>query len=31
MRQLEVTLALLKSDRIHLWTFHEVISDNNPD
>lgn len=31
MAQLEATLALLKTDRIDLWSFHQVIYDNDPD
>lgn len=31
MLQLGETLSRLKTDRIDLWTFHEVIYDNDPD
>ncbi|MCX5762697.1 MAG: aldo/keto reductase [Gemmatimonadetes bacterium] len=31
MIQLEETMVRLKTDRIDLWTFHEVIYDNDPD
>lgn len=30
MAQLDATLALLKTDRIDLWSFHQVIYDNDP-
>jgi predicted aldo/keto reductase-like oxidoreductase len=31
MQQLDETLGRLKTDRVDLWTFHEVIYDNDPD
>ena len=31
MQQFEATLGLLKTDRMELWSFHEVIYDNDPD
>ncbi len=31
MQQLEATLNLLKVDRVDLWSFHQVIYDNDPD
>jgi predicted aldo/keto reductase-like oxidoreductase len=31
MAQLESTLSILKTDRIDLWSFHQVIYDNDPD
>jgi len=31
MAQLESTLSVLKTDRIDLWSFHQVIYDNDPD
>jgi uncharacterized protein len=31
MLQLEETLRLLRTDRVDLWSFHEVIYDNDPD
>lgn len=31
MMQLESTLQLLRTDRIDMWSFHEVIYDNDPD
>lgn len=31
MLQLEATLSLLKTDRVDLWSFHEMIYDNDPD
>jgi predicted aldo/keto reductase-like oxidoreductase len=31
MAQLESTLSMLKTDRIDLWSFHQVIYDNDPD
>jgi predicted aldo/keto reductase-like oxidoreductase len=31
MAQLESTLSLLKIDRVDLWSFHQVIYDNDPD
>jgi predicted aldo/keto reductase-like oxidoreductase len=31
MQQLEATLNLLKIDRVDLWSFHQVIYDNDPD
>jgi predicted aldo/keto reductase-like oxidoreductase len=31
MAQLESTLSVLKTDRVDLWSFHQVIYDNDPD
>lgn len=31
MAQFEATLATLKTDRIDVWSFHQVIYDNDPD
>jgi uncharacterized protein len=31
MQQLDETLARLKTDHVDLWSFHEVIYDNDPD
>ncbi|MEX2180573.1 MAG: aldo/keto reductase [Gemmatimonadaceae bacterium] len=31
MLQLEATLSQLKTDRVDLWSFHQVIYDNDPD
>ena len=31
MQQLEATLQLLRMERVDLWSFHEVIYDNDPD
>lgn len=31
MQQLESTLQLLRTERVDLWSFHEVIYDNDPD
>ncbi len=31
MQQLEATLSLLKTERLDLWSFHQVIYDNDPD
>ena len=31
MLQFEATLALLRTDRLEYWSFHEVIYDNDPD
>lgn len=31
MLQLEATLGLLRTDRVELWSFHEMIYDNDPE
>jgi predicted aldo/keto reductase-like oxidoreductase len=31
LAQLEQTLSLLKTDRVDVWSFHQVIYDNDPD